>query len=85
MIAVRYAIKLEPVIKRGTLSLGLLKGDTASVLCKPRIGSLQRRVQRTGEANVASAAEDVIEVALELKHVAKIISSRETEAAIDVG
>jgi hypothetical protein len=49
------------------------------------VEALQRRVECTGDVEVARAAEDLIEVALELEHVAEIFGARETEATVYLG
>jgi hypothetical protein len=54
----------------------LLKGNAVLILGKPFIGGLQPRVQPTGDLNVASAAVDFIEVALEPELVAEIRTHR---------
>jgi hypothetical protein len=50
----------------------LLKGNAALILGEPFIEGLQPRVQPTSDLNVASAAVDFIEVALEPELVAQI-------------
>src|SRR6266542_3155091 len=66
------------------LRASLAERDAALVSGKPRIEALQRGVQSPGEVDAACAAEVLFEVALELKHVAKIVGAREAAAAVHV-
>ena len=60
----------------------LLKRDAALILGEPFVEGLQPRVQPTSDVNVATAAEDLIEIALELEHIGEILCSRETKVAV---
>ncbi len=60
----------------------LLKRDATLSLGEPPLEGLQRGVEGSGDVRVTRAAEDLLEVALDLEHVAEILGARETEAAI---
>src|SRR5688500_15798746 len=52
---------------------------------EPLVERLQLRVQLPSRFDVTHADELIVEVPLELEHVAQVISTGEAEAAIDVG
>src|ERR1019366_4857530 len=55
------------------------------VLRQPHLEALQRGVQAPAEFRAACPGKIVLEVALELKHVAQIIRAGETEPAVHLG
>src|SRR4051812_30703934 len=59
--------------------------DLARVARQPRVERLQRRVERARRLDAARARERVVEVALELEHVAEVIGPGEPEAPEDLG
>ena len=52
---------------------------------EPLREGLELRVERREKREVARAAEVLLEVALELEHVAEVVGAGEAEAAVDLG
>ena len=60
----------------------LLKRDTALILGEPHVETLECGVEGSSDVDVACAAERLLEIAIELEHVAEILRTWKTEAAI---
>src|SRR5262249_30233941 len=64
---------------------GLRERNPALVLVEPARERQLRGVQRTARAEIARAAERVVELDVELEHVAEIVCAGEPEAAVRRG
>src|ERR1039457_3267828 len=64
--------------------LNLFERHAVLVFGEPRFKCPQRRVQSARGLKTARAAEILLEIAIELEHIAQILGSRETKAAVDV-
>jgi len=60
----------------------LFNGYATLVLGKPLLKSLQRGVEAAGAVNVVGATEILLEIPIELEHIAEIIRAWETETTI---
>lgn len=59
----------------------LFQGNSVRVFPKPGLEALQFRIQLAREFDAAGPAEIVLEIVLELEHVAEIVGAGETETA----
>jgi hypothetical protein len=59
--------------------------DLIRVAGQPLLESLKLRIQGSGELEIPRAGEVVVEVALELEHVAEVVRPGEPEASVHVG
>src|SRR5262245_33887760 len=62
-----------------------LDRNSRNVLREPRVEGLQLRVERARELDAPGAAVVIVEVALELEHVAEVLRAGESEATVDFG
>src|SRR5437764_2353764 len=69
----------------GPTARGLLNRNALLVPLHPGPECVQVRVERTGELDVAGGPVLVLEVPLELEHVADVVRTGETEASEDLG
>ena len=77
-----YSNRVVDLIDRLAGSEPSPESDPALVRREPLIEGLQLRVERAREREVARAAVLLLEVALELEHVAEVVGAGEAEAAV---
>jgi hypothetical protein len=70
---------------RGASCPWLLEGNAVLVHREPRVECLEGRVELPGQLDRACAAVDLLEVPLELEHVAEVVGAGEAEAPEDLG
>ncbi len=59
--------------------LALSKRNPRFVLCEPPVECLELRIETLCLADAASVAAILLKLAVELKHVAQVVGSRESE------
>ena len=63
----------------------LFKWDSAFVPSKPLVKGLQCWVEGSGNFEISGTAKNLFEIALELEHIAEILSAWEAETSIHLG
>jgi hypothetical protein len=81
----RMGIRPETTWTRIERSPFAPQAAAAPVLGKPHAAARQRRVEGAQDVRIARATEDGTEVTLELEHVARVLDTREYEAATPLG